>query len=260
MRPAKLAFSGYTQKVDGAAFAVLQLFGLPNLSVGGEVLRFPNRKGLALLLYLALEGAQPREHLAGLLWTDSQNPKDALRNVLAQVNKVLQAAGLEPLIATRQDIKWQQTLYLDALQLQEQPSETLLLHLNGAWLEGFSLEGAPEFDAWAQERGAYYTGLLQKNLELVAEQSSNTGRLEQALNLARKRLRLDVLCESAYQQLMRLQRLAGREAEARETLLLCRTTLQRELGMTPSSKTLGIFFEPLAQLEPSERLFGREAA
>jgi tetratricopeptide (TPR) repeat protein len=131
----------------------------------------------------------------------------------------------------------------DAQQL-EQPNEALLKGLAGTWLEGFTLEGAPEFEDWALERGAYYTGVLQKNLETFAELAAKSGRLEDGLGLTQQRLRLDVLNEGAYQQLMRL---------------LCRTTLQRELGMTPSAKTLGVFHEPLPRLEFAETLFGREA-
>jgi DNA-binding SARP family transcriptional activator len=241
----------------GEGAVQLCLFGLPRLLVNGSSLRFPSRKGLALLIFLALEGVQSRERLARLLWTDSPNPKDALRNALAQVNKVLHSANLPSLVATRQSVVWAAP-NTDALQLEQQPSETLLRGL-GMWLEGFVLDGAPEFEDWALERGAYFSGLLQQHLERTADRCVTSGRLEDGLLLAQQRLRLDVLNENAYQQLMRLQRLAGRENEARETLLLCRTTLERELGMTPSAKTLGVFHEPLPRLQVLEPLFGREA-
>jgi DNA-binding SARP family transcriptional activator len=43
--------------------------------LGETLLTFPTRKTLALLIYLALEGgSQPREHLATLLWPES-NPE-----------------------------------------------------------------------------------------------------------------------------------------------------------------------------------------
>jgi DNA-binding SARP family transcriptional activator len=240
----------------GEGAVQLRLFGLPSLMVGGSPLRFPSRKGLALLIYLALEGAVSRERLANLLWTDSPNPKDALRNALAQVNKVLQNAALPPLLATRQTVAWAAPT-TDAQQLEQQPSEHHLRGL-GAWLEGFAPEGAPDFEDWALERGAYFTGLLQQHLERFADLCAKAGRLEDGLGLAQQRLRLDVLNESAYQQLMRLQRLAGRENEARETLLLCRMTLHRELNITPSAQTLGVFNEPLPHLEALEPLFGRD--
>ncbi len=230
----------------------LRVFAVPSLTLAEQVLRFPSRKGLALLILLALGGVQSREKLANWLWVDSPQPKDALRNALAQVNKVLSKAGLRPLEATRQTVAWQQELYVDALALTKQVTEQTLLEMRGAWLEGFVLEGAPEFDTWAAEQGAYFTGLLQQQLEQTAERLLRQAKLEPALLLAQQRLRLDALNEAAYQQLMRLQRSAGREAEARATLLLCQSTLQRELGLPPSAKTLGVLNEPLIALQRLE--------
>jgi DNA-binding SARP family transcriptional activator/tetratricopeptide (TPR) repeat protein len=226
---------------------VLRLFALPKVTVAGKQLRFPSRKGLALLIVLALDGVQSREKLARWLWMDSPNPKDALRNALSQVNKVLSNAGLKPLQATRQTIAWPEPrLWVDALQLNGAVDETTLFELRGTWLEGFILNDAPEFDTWAYEQGAFYTGVLQRQLEQQAEHLGQHAEFERALLLAQQRLRLDALDESAYRQLMRLQRRAGRDHEARATLLLCQSTLARELGLAPSAETLEVLHEPLA--------------
>lgn len=240
---------------------VLRLFAVPSLELAGVPLRFPSRKGIALLILLALAGQQSRDKLANWLWMDSANPKDALRNALAQVNKVLTAAGLAPLQANRQTVAWiDSRLVVDAQQLEREISAAQLLALRGSWLEGFVLADAPEFDSWAGQQGAFYTGLLQGQLERGAERLAVSARLEEALLLAGQRLRLDALNESAYRQLMRLQRSAGREAEARQTLLLCRTTLRRELGIAPSAATLAVLNEPAPSLSTLEDApFGRQA-
>lgn len=53
----------------------LYLLGPPEVRLGESLLTFPTRKTLALLIYLALEGgSQPRDHLATLLWPES-NPE-----------------------------------------------------------------------------------------------------------------------------------------------------------------------------------------
>ena len=85
---------------------VLRLFAVPSVELAGVPLRFPSRKGLALLILLAVNGQQSRDRLANWLWMDSANPRDALRNALAQVNKVLTGAGLAPLQANRQTVAW----------------------------------------------------------------------------------------------------------------------------------------------------------
>jgi DNA-binding SARP family transcriptional activator len=61
----------------------LHLFALgpPEARLGDRLLTFPTRKTLALLIYLAIEpGAQPREHLAALLWPES-NPERSHANL-----------------------------------------------------------------------------------------------------------------------------------------------------------------------------------
>ena len=73
---------------------VLHIFALgpPEVRLGEHLVTFPTRKTLALLVYLAIEGGmQPREHLAALLWPES-NPERShanLRNTLSHLQKVL---------------------------------------------------------------------------------------------------------------------------------------------------------------------------
>ena len=51
---------------------ILKLLGRPEVSCGGQPLRFRSRKELALLFYLATEGGlHPREKLATLFWPEA---------------------------------------------------------------------------------------------------------------------------------------------------------------------------------------------
>jgi DNA-binding SARP family transcriptional activator len=63
----------------------LLALGPPEARLGDRLLTFPTRKTLALLIYLAIEpGAQPREHLAALLWPEASPERShaSLRNTL----------------------------------------------------------------------------------------------------------------------------------------------------------------------------------
>ena len=68
------------------------VLGSPEVRLGEHLVNFPTRKTLAILLYLAVEkGMQPREHLATLLWPES-NPERSyanLRSTLSRLQKVL---------------------------------------------------------------------------------------------------------------------------------------------------------------------------
>ena len=57
------------------------LLGTPRIEYEGEALKVTNRKALALLAYLILNpGLHSREHLATLLWPDSEPPRDGWRD------------------------------------------------------------------------------------------------------------------------------------------------------------------------------------
>ena len=66
----------------------LKLLGLPSLFHLGEPVRLPVKRAYALLAFLALEArAVPRDHLAALLWpdTDGVTGRGRLRRLLYQV-------------------------------------------------------------------------------------------------------------------------------------------------------------------------------
>ena len=80
------------------SFLPLRLYALGPLEVrlGENLLTFPTRNTLALLIYLAIEtGAQPREHLAALLWPESSPERSYanLRNTLGHLQTALRQAG-----------------------------------------------------------------------------------------------------------------------------------------------------------------------
>ncbi len=74
----------------------LALLGAPAAHLGKRALKFPTRKTLALLAYLAAEaGEQQREHLAALLWPDVSPERShaSLRNTLGHLQTTLRQAS-----------------------------------------------------------------------------------------------------------------------------------------------------------------------
>src|SRR5215831_16563848 len=70
----------------------LKLLGAPEARHAGQVVKFPTRKALALLIYLAVEcGKQPREKLTTLFWpeSDAERSRAALRITLAYLRSAL---------------------------------------------------------------------------------------------------------------------------------------------------------------------------
>jgi DNA-binding SARP family transcriptional activator/tetratricopeptide (TPR) repeat protein len=216
----------------------LRTFGVPSLLCDGAPLRFPSRKGLALLIVLALEGEVRRERVADLLWSEGAGARDALRNCLAQVNKVLVTAGLEAVRATRDHLAWSEArLRVDVRALEaavrsaDVTEHAAVARLaRGAWLEGFHLTGASEFEDWAAGRGALHSGQLEGALEQASVALNAESRWIEAIEIAQVRLKLAPLSEGAYRALIHAQRGAKRDLEARATAQAYRTTVQREFG------------------------------
>ena len=91
----------------------LQLFALgpPEVRLGENLLTFPTRKTLALLIYLAIEaGSQPREHLATLLWPEASPsaamPRCATPSAICKPPCARQAVRLKPPIFPSRTRRW----------------------------------------------------------------------------------------------------------------------------------------------------------
>jgi DNA-binding SARP family transcriptional activator len=243
----------------------LRTFGVPCLIAGDTPLRFPSRKNLALLVVLALEGELRRDRAADLLWTDSATPRDALRNCLGQINRVFKNAGLSPLEATRDRVRWAEpALRVDvrdlerALRSGDLEARLALVGLaRGAWLEGFDVGGASEFEDWAAGQGALHVQQLEGLLGQVTEALGALERWDEAILVGERRLKLDALNEGAYRDLVRAQRAAKRDLEARATAGAYRSTVAREIGAKPEVEDWG---ERLNALGDAEWLLARFVA
>src|SRR4028119_1653473 len=154
----------------------LKLLGPPEASRGGKPLEFRSRREQGLLFYLAAEGGMhSREKLGELLWPESQEGRAALRNALSGLRRTLRGddEGLEEgaYIATGRGqtvgFNLSPGVELD-LRILEAASGPVPLGdtgdkrrtrfdalkaaaeaYRGEFLEGFSLDAAPDFEYWA---------------------------------------------------------------------------------------------------------------
>lgn len=218
----------------------LHLFGAPRIEVQGRPTVVDTRKALALLAYLALEGAQSRARLAALLWPEADHARahGALRRTLSALNKALSGAGLR---IERETVEidhaglWVDVLEFRARIKQGAPAEAAALYRDD-FMAGFSLRDSAAFDEWQflQSEG------LRRELALVLEKlvAARTGN---ALEYARRWLALDPLHEPAHRALMQLYAEAGQHAAALRQYQECARILQTELGVVPLAETTRLF-------------------
>src|SRR5262245_42610930 len=220
----------------------IALLGPPRIEVDGRPLQVDTRKAVALLAYLAITGRPARrEALADLLWPDSDptNARAALRRTLSTLNSGLGGRWLSS-VGDAVELE-DDDLELDVSRFRRlladgRADEAVSLY-RGDLLEGFALRDSADFDHWQTAEGQSLRRELGAGLERVATDEAQVGRLEPAIDHARRRLELDPLAESGHRLLMLLYAWAGERAAAIEQYRACVRTLHRELGVAPLAET-----------------------
>ncbi|HSB66843.1 MAG TPA: BTAD domain-containing putative transcriptional regulator, partial [Anaerolineales bacterium] len=245
----------------------LYALGPPEVRLGENLVTFPTRKTLALLIYLAIEsGPQPREHLAALLWPEASSERShgSLRNTLDHLQKALRQAGgqdkISYLSVTHNSLSLNPDADLDFdLHTVEQaytqartdrssrilPEGSASLPLlqsaaacqRGDFLAGFSLSDAPGFDEWATIQREVWHRRLGLILDRLSEIQFAHGEFAGATETASHWIALDALNEIAYRRKMRAHFAAGERGQALETYEACRAILAAELGIEPEPDT-----------------------
>ena len=246
----------------------INLLGPPEASFKDRPLRFKTKKSFALLCYLATEGGRrSRSELAELLWpeSDEQHARIALRSALVRLRKALGEDG-----AREEEVRFlvvdgsllgidSQGIELDLDTLDAavtlartetspggRSADTLghrdligrlegaLENYRGEFMEGFSLEDAPEFELWLEAERARWRRVLGELCERLSRLQIEAGQPEEAIETTRLWVRHAPLEEGAYRRLVELLSASGDGGGALLAYEDFRDTLSRELGIEPS--------------------------
>jgi len=140
----------------------IRLLGEMELRRNGDVLPLPqSKKTRALLAFLALESREHRrERLCELLWQVPDDPRGALRWSLSKLRAICDEVEAKCIVADREHVGLDRThLIIDTAVLEDAvkrglnliPSdelETIAESFVSEPLEGLTLSGQPEFEAW----------------------------------------------------------------------------------------------------------------
>src|SRR5579884_358404 len=240
----------------------LALLGAPEVCHSGRMLRFRTRKELALLIYLAVAGgAHSREKLVTLFWPDSDTAqgRTTLRRTLADLRATLEDSntpGSSHLRIGREQLSFDATsdVELDLRLLEDasipvrssssrQPDTlpALLLQLRqalslyrGPFLEGFSLNDAPEFDDWIALQREIWHSRVELLFERLSQLQLQSGDVASALETATRWTSHDPLSENAYRRVMEAHLAAGNRNAALRTFDAYRLKLSDALAADPS--------------------------
>jgi DNA-binding SARP family transcriptional activator/tetratricopeptide (TPR) repeat protein len=237
----------------------LRTFGLVALERDGMTLtgRNTQRRRLALLVLLACARRKPvsRDRLLGLLWSEREveRGRHALAQLVYELRRDLGASiiagGTEDLFLDSTAITSDAGDFEEAFQ-QGAMQQVATLH-SGAFLDGFFVSGAPEFERWAEERRREYATKYLHALETQAVVATDSGDFLAAAEYRRRAAALDPLSARHAAALMRsLARAGDRPAAIRHAQIHARL-LRGELNVDPDPSVMQLAAE-LSRMSESQ--------
>lgn len=231
----------------------LFLLGRPQVFLDGQAVEdFVSEKALALLCYLAARKRNiPRHSLAGLLWggMPEERARANLRMALYNLQQLL--PGYLAITRLEAGLDRQRACWLDIEAFTLQAARVAELY-RGDFLEGLSLNDAPEFDEWLLVERERLRQLALGLLNELASQQTAQGAYNEAAGTLRRSLALDAWQEDVYRQLMLALARSGDTTAALAQYATCRRVLAEELGLEPMPETSALY-ERLKTLRAAPR-------
>jgi len=209
-------------------------------------------RAIALVACLVLHAGMPqsRQVIAGMFWPDSTDAQ-ALTNLRRELHTLRRVIGDAPnLEVTARDLCWRdgEETVVDlrvfevesraALAAAERRDHPAALRHADAALAQYKGELLPgSYDDWLLDARTELQHRCADLCDLVSDLRARRGELPEALEAARRRIRLEPLEEAGYRTLMELQAEAGDRAGAVSTYHRCASILERELGVVPDEST-----------------------
>ena len=217
---------------------VVQMFGIPEIWLGNEKIRFPYKKAEAFFYYLCVRKKVSRDEVICLLWGDEDETsgKKKLRDAVYQVKRLL---GKELLLTgghTEIELNPAVSLETDWEEREEEAAET-----KGEFLEHFFIKNCYEFEEWAEETRK---GLRRRRAEKArylmkkAAEERNDAKLQKYSNLL---LAADLYNEELYYEVMSLYAENGNYSMAIRLYNDLKKLLAEELSEEPSRKLKELF-------------------
>jgi len=231
----------------------LQLLGVPCAVARGGELPLPLKRGAALLAYLAFHpGPVPREHLAALLWPDTETAPARTR--LRRLAYTLEEATACTLFAADGEALslLPGAVETDALRFARLARRVVageglsdpalaearhwLARARRPLLEGIAF-GSEAFDDWLKSASLEHEHLVARLLERVVDALARRAQFADALELVEHLLALDPYREPSYVLLMQLHALQGHGAGVEAAYTRCADLLRAEFGIRPGPST-----------------------
>ncbi len=217
--------------------------GTPTIKADGIEVQIPQKKLLALLLYLLYHVRCTREELVSVFWCDisEENARQNLRNGLFRLKKLLGEGLLSTQGSQRVDLRPDITVYRDTDALVAEDGGARLLRLTSfVFLDKLSLRDTPEFDRWTASMRAAYERIVVERLESNMRAARHAG--EQDLEeYAIKLLSISPYHEDACRVLLQQYGNRGLYGDVVRLYTAFSERLNDELGIAPEKETQQLY-------------------
>lgn len=231
----------------------IHLLGEPHVTSGGHRHPAPRgRKAWALLVYLLTTASAPsREWLAELLFSDANDPLNALSWNLSQLRRML---GPEAKISGGPvELRLPPGTFIDirALTTGTWVQALGVPGLGRDLLEGMAFPSSPAFEAWLLAERRRLAAAGENALREAARAKLVAGDADRAVELAIRVVAASPLDEDAQELLIRAYAAGGDRAAAQRQRDSCVELFRRELGTDPGLAVLDAA-DPVPLPEPRE--------
>jgi DNA-binding SARP family transcriptional activator/predicted ATPase len=245
----------------GAAPIRIELLGSLRVTFGKEVIagvRTNRMRSLLAFLVLNCEAPQSREHIAFLLWpeSDQAQARTNLRQLLHNLRRAL-PVECSLLSSDNAFVRWlpDRSCTVDVFEFEEAIRKAERVCQDDLPALRTALEKAvglyqddllPDlFDDWLRPRREELRLQFADALGRLAELLEKAGEIKASIRHVTRLIALDPLREAYYQTLMRLHLRNNDRSSALRVFHQCKRSLQRELGVSPARATQDIFTEAL---------------
>jgi DNA-binding SARP family transcriptional activator len=222
-----------------AALAI-HLLGQPHVTYSGDRRPGPRgRKAWALLVYLLTTTSAPsRERLAELLFSDADDPLNALSWNLSQLRRLLGPSATIGGGPVRLRLPPGTYVDIGALTTGSWVQALGVPGLGHDLLEGMAFPSCPAFDAWLLAERRRFAAAAENVLREAARAKLAAGHADRAVQLAIRVATANPFDEEAQELLIRAYAAAGDPAAARRQRDMCVALFRRELGTDPGQAVL----------------------
>lgn len=222
----------------------LKFLGSPQVIVNGEPVHLGSNKGLALLAYLARQGAPvSRDTLDSIFWPESERKRArrSLREELSRLNALLPQGTL---LSVAHEVSLDPALPVDVWEFGQALAagdwEQAVALYAGDLLEGVFVRNAAGFEQWLQQERADLQHSYLQALQALARKAAACGDLQAALAYSRQIINTDQLSEAPYLEAMRWASELGEAAVALDIYQRLQHLLDREFSLRPSAAASGL--------------------